>query len=260
MKCPTKLARPATICGLALIFAARSSQAVDCGKRATGTEQAICTVAGLRAADERMNVVYEVLRKSLPPAQFAALRADQRQWLVDRDAECAKSQREPSGVEACLARVYRRRNEDLGWLAACNGARNAQQANCRVRGEWRVVAVMTASSGVQAVATDDPTYMDAVLVANDQEIRFLKETCGAPSFSPQLASASRWFDENFSDNPAHFGWGNGAVLRLRILRLSCTRGSIGPVAAGPPEFLLRSDSDLGLPFYDGSLLILRAKS
>lgn len=89
-----------SIASLLLFVSAASAQPLpDCRQAKTPTEKAICGNAELAAADKTMAQAYAALRAELPPDQQKALLADQRRWIMRRQAACsAKAEDAP----ACL--------------------------------------------------------------------------------------------------------------------------------------------------------------
>jgi uncharacterized protein YecT (DUF1311 family) len=104
---------------IAAMFLAISSSAVlaqpsfDCAKASTAVEKAICATPDLAEADAALAQAYAALAKTLPPAQQAALRANQRGWLTDRDGGCF-DQKDAVLVQCLRAAIDKRRRFLVG--------------------------------------------------------------------------------------------------------------------------------------------------
>jgi len=106
-----------------LLFASAAAQPVpDCRQAKTSAERAICSNAELAAADKAMAQAYAVLRAELPPDRQKALLADQRRWIIRRQAACGDKSEE--ALAQCLLaqtearrRFFRRRRPE--WRARC---------------------------------------------------------------------------------------------------------------------------------------------
>lgn len=81
----------------------------DCGKADSETEQAICHVKELADVDVQLGMLYKSILAKLSQAERARLRAEQREWLAERDKECVIYK---SWV-GCLKEVYQKRIEEL---------------------------------------------------------------------------------------------------------------------------------------------------
>lgn len=101
------------------------AQSFDCAKARSPVEIAICAAPDLRTLDNALAGAYAralfALRDEV--AALDALKQGQRAFLAARDRECA----DPSGVAACLARVYRARLDALAAYRAPQ-PQTAQQA------------------------------------------------------------------------------------------------------------------------------------
>ena len=78
---------------LLLVAAPATSAYETClntGEAGNGIQSAMtrCADDEYRRQDARLNRVYKAKMASLPPKRQAALRAVQRQWIVDRDRRC----------------------------------------------------------------------------------------------------------------------------------------------------------------------------
>ncbi|KAA0679764.1 lysozyme inhibitor LprI family protein [Roseomonas genomospecies 6] len=97
--------RPALLAlGLLALPSAAMAAGFPCSKAATPTEKAICADPALSALDERLSATYRAALESLSGASpdegpaGAAVKADQRAWLRERDS---------CGADAsCLRRAY----------------------------------------------------------------------------------------------------------------------------------------------------------
>jgi uncharacterized protein YecT (DUF1311 family) len=91
----------AIIAALLLFASAAAAQpAPDCRQAKTSAERAICGNAELAAADKAMAQAYAVLRAELPPDRQKALLADQRRWIIRRQAACGDKSEE--ALAQCL--------------------------------------------------------------------------------------------------------------------------------------------------------------
>jgi len=61
---------------------------LDCSRAKSAVEKVICTEPALASADAEMTMAYAALHAALPADQRSALRANQRQWLAERDGAC----------------------------------------------------------------------------------------------------------------------------------------------------------------------------
>ena len=103
------------VIGLVAAPGAALAQGLDCTKARTPVEQAICATPALLEQDRALSVAYAA-RLTREPAQAAALRGEQRNWLAGRDRTCASKNEPVQRVAACLQGLYRTR------LAAMNAA------------------------------------------------------------------------------------------------------------------------------------------
>ncbi|MDO5090082.1 MAG: trypsin-like peptidase domain-containing protein [Cardiobacteriaceae bacterium] len=83
-------------------FVLPAAQAIQCERAQTAPELAICRDPQLQARDAELGNIYNSIRAELPAEAFALVRADQRQWLQARDAQCG-------GDAACLLEKTRER-------------------------------------------------------------------------------------------------------------------------------------------------------
>ncbi len=112
-----------------------AAQTLDCTAPQTQIEMTMCAGQDYAKADAELNTVYRQARAAmksydtnLPPGQRGAaeaLLAAQRAWIPFRDAACKAEgypfeggSIQPMIVSECLARLTRRRTEDLRALIA----------------------------------------------------------------------------------------------------------------------------------------------
>jgi len=81
----------------------------DCAKAVSDVENAICHVEELADLDVELGTVYKSLMAKLPAAERPPLRTEQREWLAERDKQCALYK----GWVGCLADYYQKRIEEL---------------------------------------------------------------------------------------------------------------------------------------------------
>lgn len=86
----------------------------DCDRASTWSEHAICSSAELAALDVALNQSYANVRTTLDAEQFERVRADQRSWLVRREACADHAAREQR--LGCLARAMESRTAELDRL------------------------------------------------------------------------------------------------------------------------------------------------
>ena len=105
-----RVALVGVVVAAALPQAARA-QSFDCAKARAPVETAICASNELRTLDNAVAGAYARAQYAAreDAAAIAALRADQRAFLTARARACAA----PTGLEACLARLYRARRAVL---------------------------------------------------------------------------------------------------------------------------------------------------
>ena len=93
---------------LVAISTESSAASFDCRqyyRNRTCPEVVICSTRGLSRSDDQMAAMYEILMKRLRASEAVRLRADQRDWLADRNA---------CGCDAaCIEGSYERRIEEL---------------------------------------------------------------------------------------------------------------------------------------------------
>lgn len=93
--------RLSAIAGLLLLAAASPALAIDCAKAKDPVSKAICADPALKAADDAMSAAYATLRGSLADKEKAILKAQQLEWLRQRDGSCGAWEDHPVD-EACL--------------------------------------------------------------------------------------------------------------------------------------------------------------
>ncbi|HET7409058.1 MAG TPA: lysozyme inhibitor LprI family protein [Paracoccaceae bacterium] len=105
-------------------LAADAASAQDCSDPQTQIEMNECAHLDYLAADEMLNAEYKRARAALGESGATALRDAQRAWIVFRDKACevegaqfAGGSIRPMVVAGCLARLTRRRTEDLRLLS-----------------------------------------------------------------------------------------------------------------------------------------------
>jgi uncharacterized protein YecT (DUF1311 family) len=81
----------------------------DCAKAESETEQAICHVKELAALDVQLGTLYKSVWAKLSSTERLSLRAEQREWLTERDKECPIYK----GWVGCLTDAYQKRIEEL---------------------------------------------------------------------------------------------------------------------------------------------------
>ncbi|RUQ31881.1 MAG: DUF1311 domain-containing protein [Candidatus Competibacteraceae bacterium] len=70
----------------ALLPMAAQTASYDCTRATTAAEIAVCDNPSLNRMDEDLAVQYRALLNESPPPRAAALRDDQRSWLVARNS------------------------------------------------------------------------------------------------------------------------------------------------------------------------------
>ncbi len=124
---------------LLLCVASRTShsQSFDCAKAATLIEKTVCGDPNLKRLDSEVAKNYRAVRKQVSPDAEKALVASQRDWIADRNSQCA------SGSSECLTKSYRERDDVLVALLARASEENPviDAADPAVmRGNWTVSA------------------------------------------------------------------------------------------------------------------------
>lgn len=103
-----KVIQPFVLVCLVVMSTGVSAASFDCRpyyRSRACPEVVICSTRGLSRSDDQMAAMYEILMKRLRPSEAVRLRADQRDWLADRNA---------CGCDAdCISSAYDRRLEEL---------------------------------------------------------------------------------------------------------------------------------------------------
>ena len=86
----------------------------DCTKADADVEKAICHVEELAKLDVELGAGYKALLAKLSEAGRNSLRAEQRQWLAQRDKECVLYK----GWVGCLSDYYQKRIDEFGKRSA----------------------------------------------------------------------------------------------------------------------------------------------
>lgn len=113
------------------------SQSFDCEKAATAIERTICGNTQLRQLDSELAHNYRAAMKHIAPEDLKSLVATQRDWVSDRNSQCA------AGAAACLFGKYRERNDLLTALLARTSDDNPmidRADPAALLGAWVVVA------------------------------------------------------------------------------------------------------------------------
>ena len=95
-------------------------QADRCDSPQTQAEMNVCAAQTFLRSDQRLNVAYNKLMKTVDPHRRPKLRAAQRAWLAYRDAQCAFEGSESEGgtmqpmlVSGCKSELTDARIEQL---------------------------------------------------------------------------------------------------------------------------------------------------
>ena len=99
--------------GLAIgSIAAAQAQSFDCRKAETAVEKAICDRRDLSALDFELESAF---RRALKGSgdRHAAMLSDQRAFIKDRDADCARLASDVAQMAACIKNAYRARIREL---------------------------------------------------------------------------------------------------------------------------------------------------
>lgn len=96
------------------------AQAINCDRATTTLEINECASRSVKAADRKLNQVYQQLRPKLASKQRQKLTQAQLNWIKFRDSTCQYESGELGGGTAstaaylyCIDRVTRQRTEDL---------------------------------------------------------------------------------------------------------------------------------------------------
>lgn len=177
----------------------------DCQQAATAIEQAICENPAANALDEQVGDLYAQLLKALPQAKAAELKAEQDEWLTQRNQACAQPD---ENLSACLLSQMKARSAALAsQLFYPDGSRQlsfyaalpGEQGRIEVFGwqeeessdepyiEKYVIAMPSASGSAQTMEgeTNDPV-VDAQLTDlnhdGQREVLLITEALGSGSY------------------------------------------------------------------------------
>ena len=81
----------------------------DCGKAESETEKAVCHVKQLADLDVQLGSAYKSVLANTPAGERFSLRAEQRNWMAERDKECVIYK----GWVQCLSECYHKRIDEL---------------------------------------------------------------------------------------------------------------------------------------------------
>lgn len=125
-----------------------------------------------------------------------------------------------------------------------------------LQGEWTVTSVKASSSGVQARGKNDPEFLGRKLIVGTGGISFHNQNCRGPRLKSIRMSSDVWFADTFGTTPKDYGLEMERVRILDIVTITCRSGDIGPKAAGNSTIAKFSDKQIGMSYFDGTLLIL----
>lgn len=124
--------------------------------RARGTvAKTICSDRVLAGLDKSLSEAYGKLRVKLSKADQNRLRADQREWLIGRDAECSNKAEEQDRAR-CLKRHYGKR---------IFGLRAWREYRVRLTGEPDFAAVREVTEAAQAAGRPAPNLLEMGIAA-----------------------------------------------------------------------------------------------
>ena len=228
---------------LAAVNLTTAAPSFDCA-RAAGVERVICAEPRLAELDVRLAGRFsEALRAA--PADAAATRQGQRDWLRMRNLACGKA----AAVAPCLDGFYLNRLADLSREARRReetaGHAPASGAYADFVGRWRVVGVTAAEDAGEATefTTDDPSYMGLQLSARPGELRWLN-------------GASETGTTDICRAPAFVGRKAGAALPAGCLSVTLTCGGQGAWTEPPVTLTLKARDLAEMEWADGALLRL----
>ncbi|MGB3723668.1 MAG: hypothetical protein WA979_12740 [Pacificimonas sp.] len=125
-------------------------------------------------------------------------------------------------------------------------------------GQWRVTGVAVMDGPVQAVAPDDPAYMDLMIEAGPDALIWLgkapnglEEDCRTPVTAPQAGRAADIYRERYAATLATLGM-NAATLTPHAIE--CVEGSWGPQGAGGSILFPGGPDNIVMSWYDGAVL------
>lgn len=138
--------------------------------------------------------------------------------------------------------------------ASSRAAPPAQTAR-QLYGHWQVVGVAVSDNGVQALSTNDPSYMGRRLTFTAAHLSWDKPKHGAteaPCNQPTIRPVPRDNDPDARATVRRIG---GPALRA--FAVSCIAGSWGPAEGTSPTLLAMPDGTIEMWWFDGGLLKLR---
>ena len=87
----------------ALVALSAPAVAFDCARAATSVEKLICSDRQLKQSDDELQIAWDDLTRKLGKDELKALKASQRAWLKQRDAQCSYG--DDAGQIACLKKM-----------------------------------------------------------------------------------------------------------------------------------------------------------
>lgn len=129
-----------------------------------------------------------------------------------------------------------------------------------LQGEWIVTGIKVSSSGVQARRENDPEFMGRKFIVTENSISFGGEHCLSPRLAPTRIPATKWFADTFGHSPQDFGMETQPDRSLDAIMIACSSGNIGPEATGNSSIIRLPDDQIGLSYFDATLLILNRVS
>ena len=213
--------------------------ATDCTQAASLVERTICSETDLHQMDADLNRLYSGLRLQLTVKARAELLAQQRNWLAERDRDCA------TGEGKCLREHYRARLDELEAINASAEAGDQKLDDVTpviVKGEWKATAIQHPNGAGEM----DKTALQASLAsANLPAIGAVVDTApGKLCLPPQPCDAMGWTQKKLAevDDSAAIGRYLGLSSTIRVL--------VGSSGATRSYYLLvpRSDGTLWAVF------------
>lgn len=123
-------------------------------------------------------------------------------------------------------------------------------------GRWVVVGVKVSLRGIQARVENDPDFMGRRLTVTEKAIRLGDQRCADPRYVAKNLPAGKWFAEVFGSSPGDFGLSVRADGPLEVTSIACRSGNIGPAAAGNSAIVRFPNGQIGMSYFDGTLLLL----
>lgn len=172
--------------GLMLILTPSSSkaQSFDCGQASSAIEKAICGDLRLSGLDATLDAVFRHGLKHAGEARNSLL-FDQRNWIANRNLQCADQSKTKFGSPRCLVSAYRSR---IAEIEARISALDPGEENARIRPCREIVENYSAtiSANPRTAFSKNPEFatlaaepFDVWFLANDAG-RFLKEIDASP--------------------------------------------------------------------------------